>query len=153
MLLAGGISSAGGQDEARATLESVIAAPASRRLRRGGNSDNKHKETQMFYEFRQYKMVDESKREAWVKFMEEVVIPFQVSKGMVVLGSFVDEEDKNLYYWIRRFKSEEERVRLYKAVYESDEWKNEIGPKIPDMMDRSAIVVKRIVPTDRSVIQ
>ncbi len=107
----------------------------------------------MFYEFRQYKMVDESKREAWVKFMEEVVIPFQVSKGMVVLGSFVDEEDKNLYYWIRRFKSEEEREKLYKAVYESDEWKNDIGPKIPDMMDRSAIVVKRIVPTDRSVIQ
>ena len=29
----------------------------------------------MFYEFRQYKMVDASKREAWVKFMEEVDFP------------------------------------------------------------------------------
>ena len=107
----------------------------------------------MFYEFRQYKMIDESKREEWVRFMEEVVIPFQVSKGMVVLGSFVDEEDKSLYYWVRRFNNENERERLYKAVYESEEWKNEIAPKIPSMMDRSAIVVKRIVPTEKSVIQ
>lgn len=107
----------------------------------------------MFYEFRQYKMVDESKREEWVKYMEEIIIPFQVSKGMVVLGSFVDEEDKSLYYWIRRFNNEKEREQLYKAVYESDTWKNEIAPKIPSMMDRSAIVVKRIVPTGKSVVQ
>ncbi len=107
----------------------------------------------MFYEFRQYKMVDPSKRKEWVKYMEEVIIPFQVSKGMVVLGSFVDEEDENLYYWIRRFNNEKERERLYKAVYESEVWKTEIGPKIPSMMDRSAIVVKRIIPTGRSVIQ
>ena len=107
----------------------------------------------MFYEFRQYKMVDESKREEWVRFMEEDIIPFQVSKGMVVLGSFVDEEDPSLYYWIRRFKDEKEREQLYKAVYESDEWKNNFSPRIPALMDRSAIVVKRIIPTGRSVIQ
>ncbi len=106
----------------------------------------------MFYEFRQYKMV-KGKRKEWVKFMEEVAIPFQVSKGMVILGSFVDEEDENLYYWIRRFKNEKDRERLYKAVYQSDEWKNEIAPQIPAMMDRKAIVVKRIVPTGKSVVQ
>ena len=106
----------------------------------------------MFYEFRQYTM-KKGKRKEWVKFMEEEIIPFQVSKGMVILGSFVDEENENLYYWIRRFKNEKERERLYKAVYESDKWKNEIGPKIPSLMDRSKIVVKRIVPTGKSVIQ
>ena len=106
----------------------------------------------MFYEFRQYKMV-KGKRKEWVKYMEEVIIPFQVSKGMVILGSFVDEEDENLYYWIRRFKNEKERERLYKAVYQSDRWKDEIGPKIPSMMDRKGIVVKRIIPTGKSVIQ
>jgi hypothetical protein len=106
----------------------------------------------MFYEFRQYTM-KKGKRKEWVKFMEEEIIPFQVSKGMVILGSFVDEENENLYYWIRRFKNEKERERLYKAVYQSDKWKNEIGPKIPSLMDRSKIVVKRIVPTGKSVIQ
>lgn len=105
----------------------------------------------MFYEFRQY-TVFPGKRDAWVKYMEEVIIPFQVSKGMVVVGSFVDEENENLYYWIRRFRNEKERERLYKKVYESAEWKDEIGPKVGEMLDRPKIVVKRIVPTSRSVI-
>jgi hypothetical protein len=106
----------------------------------------------MFYEFRQY-TTQKGKREEWVKLMEDEIIPFQVSKGMVILGSFVDEEDENLYYWIRRFKDEKERERLYEAVYQSDEWKNNFSPRIPALMDRSKIVVKRIVPTGKSVIQ
>ncbi len=106
----------------------------------------------MFYEFRQYTIKD-GKRNEWVKFMEEEIIPFQVSKGMVILGSFVDEENENLYYWIRRFKNEKERVRLYKKVYESDEWVKDMGPRVGDILDRKSIVVKRIVPTGKSVIQ
>ena len=106
----------------------------------------------MFYEFRQYTIKD-GKRSEWVKYMEEVIIPFQVSKGMVILGSFIDEEDEDTYYWIRRFKNEKERERLYKAVYESDTWKNEIGPKAGEYLDRSKIKVKRIVPTPKSVVQ
>ena len=88
----------------------------------------------------------------WVKYMEEVIIPFQVSKGMVIVGSFVGEQDENLYVWIRRFESESERERQYEAVYESDEWVNNIAPKIPDMLDRDKIVVTRIEPTPVSVI-
>ena len=89
----------------------------------------------------------------WVNYMEEVIIPFQISKGMVILGSFVGEEEKDLYVWIRRFESEEQRERLYEAVYESNTWKNEIAPKIPGMMDRSQIKVTRLEATPRSVIQ
>ena len=48
---------------------------------------------------------------------------------------------------------EEEREKLYAAVYESDNWVNEIGPKIPEMMDRSKIVVRRLEASSRSVIQ
>jgi hypothetical protein len=105
----------------------------------------------MFYELRQYRMRP-GQRDNWVKCMEEEIIPFQVSKGMVILGSFVGEEDEGLYVWIRRFESEEERKRLYKEVYESDYWKNEIAPKVPEMLDREAIEVKRIVATPKSVI-
>ena len=106
----------------------------------------------MFYEFRQYTIKD-GKRKEWVKYMEEVIIPFQVSKGMVVLGSFVDEEDEETYYWIRRFKNEKERERLYKAVYESATWKEEMAPVAGEMLDRKKIKVKRIVPTGKSVVQ
>ena len=106
----------------------------------------------MFFELREYR-THAGQRENWVKFMEDEIIPFQVGKGMVILGSFVGQEEDDLYIWVRRFESEEERVKLYEAVYESDEWKNDIGPRIPEMMDRSKIVVRRIEATSRSVMQ
>ncbi len=106
----------------------------------------------MFYEFRQY-TTHPGKRAEWVRFMENEIIPFQVSKGMVVAGSFVDEEDENLYYWMRRFKSEKERERLYRKVYESKEWTEYFAPRVGEYLDRKKIVVKRIVATPKSVIQ
>ncbi len=106
----------------------------------------------MFFELRQYRMRP-GQKEAWVRCMEEEIIPFQVSKGMVILGSFVGQEEEDLYVWIRRFENEQERERLYEAVYQSDEWKSTIGPKIPEMMDRSKIVVRRIEATPRSKLQ
>ena len=106
----------------------------------------------MLFELRQYRMRP-GQEANWVNYMEEVIIPFQISKGMVILGSFVGEEEKDLYVWIRRFESEKQREQLYDAVYESDTWKNEIAPKIPDMMDRSQIKVTRLEATPRSVIQ
>jgi hypothetical protein len=106
----------------------------------------------MLFELRQYR-AKPGQRDKWVKFMEEVIIPFQVSKGMVILGSFVGEEEEDLYVWIRRFTSEAERKQLYAAVYESDYWKNDISPKIPDMLDREAIKVTRLEATPKSAMQ
>jgi hypothetical protein len=105
----------------------------------------------MFFELRQYRIKD-GQRAKWVKFMEEVIIPFQISKGMVVVGSFIAQQEDDLYIWIRRFESEEEREQLYKAVYEDDQWKNVISPQIGELLDRSKIVVTRIEPTPKSVI-
>ncbi|HCK11658.1 MAG TPA: NIPSNAP family containing protein, partial [Candidatus Latescibacteria bacterium] len=62
-----------------------------------------------FFELRQYRIKDGRMNE-WVEFMETEIIPYQVSKGMVVVGSFVAEEEEDLYIWIRRFENEEERV-------------------------------------------
>jgi hypothetical protein len=106
----------------------------------------------MFFELRQYR-TKPGQRENWVKCMEEEIIPFQVSKGMVIVGSFVGEEEDDLYVWIRRFDSEDERKRLYEAVYESDYWKNEIAPKVPEMLDRDKIKVTRIQATPKSVMK
>lgn len=105
-----------------------------------------------FYELRQYK-VRPGKLAEWVKIMETEIIPFQVSKGMVVCGSFQGETDESVYVWLRRFESEAEREALYKAVYESDHWKEKIAPRVPDYLDRSAAVITRIVPTTKSTMQ
>ncbi len=106
----------------------------------------------MFFELRQYR-IKGGQREAFVKLMEEEVIPFQVAKGMVVVGSFVAQEEDDLYVWIRRFENEEERERLYQAVYDSDQWKDEISPNIGTMLDRESIQVTRLEATPKSVIQ
>jgi len=105
----------------------------------------------MLFELRQYRC-HPGQRENWVRYMEEVIIPFQVSQGMVICGSFVGEEEDDLYVWIRRFESEAQRVELYAAVYESDTWKNEISPRIPEMLDRDKIVVTRMESTPKSVM-
>ena len=105
-----------------------------------------------FYELRQYKFLP-GKMDEWVRMMEQEIIPFQVSKGMVVCGSFRGETDDSVYVWLRRFESEAEREALYKAVYESDFWKNEMGPRIPNYLDRPNNVITRIVPTPKSTVR
>ena len=106
----------------------------------------------MLFELRQYRILG-GQRDTWVKFMEEVLIPYQVSKGMVIVGSFIAEEDPDLYVWIRRFESEQQREQLYKAVYESDHWKSVIAPRISEMLDREKMVVTRLVPTPGSALR
>lgn len=105
-----------------------------------------------FYELRQYKVLP-GQMAGWLEMMEQEIIPFQVSKGMVICGSFQGETDQSVYVWLRRFESEEQRLALYAAVYESDYWKNTIAPRVPEYLDRSAIVVTRIVPTSRSTMR
>ena len=102
-----------------------------------------------FFEIRQYKVLP-GKIAAWCDVMEKEIIPFQVSHGMVICGSYRHETDESVYFWIRRFESEEQRVALYKAVYESDHWKTKIAPRVPEYLDRSGIIVNRVVATPRS---
>ncbi len=52
-----------------------------------------------FYELRQY-FVRPGKMNEWVKIMEEEIIPFQVSKGMVICGSFRGETDEFLLHLV-----------------------------------------------------
>ena len=106
----------------------------------------------MLFELRLYRMRP-GQRDAWVKFMEEEIIPFQISKGMVIVGSFVGEQDQDQYVWLRRFESEEERVALYKAVYETDHWKNTVAPRVAELIDREQIQVIRLQPTPKSVLR
>jgi len=104
------------------------------------------------FELRQYRMKP-GQKDAWVKLMDEEIVPFQTQQGMVIVGSWVGEAEPDLFVWIRRFDSEEERVRLYEAVYQSDRWKNDIGPRVGELIDRERIVVTRLLATPHSVIR
>jgi hypothetical protein len=72
---------------------------------------------------------------------------------MVILGSLTGEDDDSAHVRIRRFADEAERKRLDEAVYRSDHWRENIGPRIPEMMDREQISVTRLTPTPKSPIQ
>ena len=63
-----------------------------------------------FYELRQYK-VWPCKMDEWVNFMEKEIIPFQISKGMVITGSFRGEKDDTTFIWLRRFEDETSREK------------------------------------------
>jgi hypothetical protein len=122
-----------------------------------------------FFELRIYQ-VQPGKMQEWLAFMEEVVIPFQVKQGMVIHGSFtMDSTDEfslrdgervmdstqkgETYVWIRRFESAEQKEKLYKAVYESEEWVNNIGPRVGTLIDRTSIVVHNLSATALSVMK
>ncbi len=106
----------------------------------------------MLYELRQY-TIKRGKMKAWVKLFESEIMPFQISKGMVITGSFCVEKDPTTFIWLRRFKNEAERKRLYERVYETSHWKEVIAPKVDKLLIRKAILVTRLVPTTRSVAQ
>src|SRR4030081_2762681 len=105
-----------------------------------------------FYELRQYK-VRPGKIDEWVKIMEEEIIPFQISKGMVICGSYRGETDDSIYFWIRRFESEAQREQQYKDVYESDYWKTTIAPKAPEYVVRGENIISRVGATPLSPMQ
>lgn len=105
-----------------------------------------------FLELRQYK-IRPGKMEEWLAYMQEEIIPFQVSKGAVICGSFRGEEDDSVYVWIRRFESEADRERIYAAIYDSDHWKNTVSPRVGELIDREAINVQRITATRLSTMQ
>jgi hypothetical protein len=105
-----------------------------------------------FYEIRQYQ-IHPGRMAEWVRIMEEEIVPFQVSKGMVICGLFRHETDESVWFWIRRFESEAQREQQYKDVYESDYWKTKIAPKAPEYVVRGENIISRVVPTPRSPMQ
>ena len=105
-----------------------------------------------FYEIRQYE-IRPGKMDSWIKMFDEEILPFQVSKGMVVAGIFRGETYDSVFFWIRRFEDEAHREALCKAVYESDVWKNEMSDRVGAHINRETIIVNRVVPSAGSVLK
>ena len=106
----------------------------------------------MLYELRQYQ-IKKGKMKQWVKLFEEEIVPLQVAKGMVIAGSFTAVKEANLFVWLRRFANTAERTKLYAKVYESEQWKTVLLPKVDAVLDRSAIVTTLLSPTRKSILQ
>lgn len=100
----------------------------------------------MFFELREYRIRD-GRRDEFVQLMTETIIPFQQSKGMVIVGSFVSLEEDDLYVWIRQFESEDQRKQLYDAVYGDSYWMNEIKTAMGDMLIRETMKVRLLQAT------
>ena len=122
-----------------------------------------------FFELRVYQ-ISPGKMDEWVSYMENTIMPFQIEKGMVIHGSFVmdssdqfalengervmnSEKKGNTYVWIRRFESQEEKIKLYKDVYESKEWLENIAPTVAKLVDRNSILVQNLSSTPLSVMK
>ena len=122
-----------------------------------------------FFELRIYQVLP-GKMQEWISFMEDTIIPYQVKNGMVIHGSFImDSSDEfsiqngerimnsetkgNTYVWIRRFENKEHKEKLYKAVYESADWMNDIGPKVAKLIDRNSIAVHNLTSTELSIMK
>jgi hypothetical protein len=105
----------------------------------------------MFYEIRRYQ-TEPGRRDEWVRYMENVVIPYQQSKGMTITASFVDDEDPDGYVWIRRFDDEDHRAALYAATQNDPQWIDGIFPAVADLLLIDRTIVTRAVPTPTSAL-
>ena len=106
----------------------------------------------MVLEMRTYRIMP-GQRERWIEFMEGEIIPFFVSHGNTVLGSFLGTEEEDLYIWIRRFDSEAERERVRTAVRESSHWRDNIAPVLPELIDTADMQSTWLEPTAKSVMR
>jgi len=104
------------------------------------------------HEIRRYE-VKPGKMADWLSLMEGEIIPFVMSKGMVMTASFQGETDDTLYVWVRRFEDEKHLTTAYEAVYESTHWKEVLSPKVGALLNREASEILRVVPTALSPMQ
>lgn len=106
----------------------------------------------MIFELRRYQ-IKTGKMAAWHELMNKTIIPYQVSKGVVVVACFCVPAEPDTFIWIRRFKNEAEQQALSAAMYDSDEWLNVIKPQVAALMIAEEKVVTDLIATDYSPIQ
>jgi len=104
------------------------------------------------FELRQYKVRD-GKMAEWLELMEGEIVPFGLSKGMVFVASFCAEDDPTNYIWIRRFEDTAHLDAMYKAIYESEHWVNNIKPRVGELLIREEAIIHRLNPTQPSPLQ
>ena len=122
-----------------------------------------------FFELRIYEVYP-NKMSDWVEFMNKEIIPFQEERGMEINGTFImnssdqffeesgerkmhSEKKGSIYVWIRRFLGQDQKKKLYKAVYESNEWVEYYRPKVSEMINLNSIIVHNLSATEMSLLK
>ena len=122
-----------------------------------------------FFELRIYEVYP-NKMSDWIEFMNKEIIPFQEERGMEINGTFImnssdqffeesgerkmhSKKKGSTYVWIRRFLSQDQKKKLYKAVYESNEWVEYYRPKVSEMINLNSIIVHNLSATEMSLLK
>ena len=74
--------------------------------------------------------------------MKDELLPYQRSKGMRVLNTYVHtgEDGHDYFVWLREFDSEQARQTIYAETYK--EWRiSEIRPKVYEMIEQDSVKV------------
>ena len=105
-----------------------------------------------YFQLRQYG-IQPGKRAEMIKYMDEVVIPYLVSKGDIVVASFVGPLDEaDAYIWLRRYESEEDEKRIAEAIKDDERTDGIIAPLL-ELMDRDRVVITRLEASPNSILR
>ncbi|XQW86466.1 NIPSNAP family protein [Thalassotalea piscium] len=99
-------------------------------------------------ELREYK-IKPGKTKEWLNWMKAELIPYQKSKGMKIIDTYIHTgADGNDYFiWLREFDNEESRMKIHGLTY-NDWWIKEIRPKVFKLIDENSITVKLVQQVD-----
>ncbi|WP_416430574.1 hypothetical protein [Piscirickettsia salmonis] len=75
--------------------------------------------------------------------MRDEILPYQRSKGMIIINTSIYSSDDGFDYfiWLREFDNAEAREKVYKNTY-NKWWATEMKPKIFKLIDKTSINVK-----------
>ncbi len=104
----------------------------------------------MLVEIRRYEIAP-GRRDEFVRFFDEQVLPEMRRFGMNVLGQFVSVEDATTFYYLRAFVDEDQRNRQTRAFYESPAWLDRLRDRALAM--ETGWVVEVVAPTPGSAIR
>jgi hypothetical protein len=106
----------------------------------------------MIFELREYGL-QKGYKDEFFQFLQDIIIPFQESKGMTIVACFKALEEDDKIIWIRRYKDKVQLEKLTKEVYQSDEWLNNIKPKIIHMLNPDKMKITLLEPGEKSSLQ
>ena len=103
----------------------------------------------MIVEIRRYE-IEPGRRDEFVRFFEEEVLPAMRRVGMQILGQFVSLDDDTVFYYLRAFDDEAQREVQSAAFYESADWLDDLKDRAMEM--ETGWEVEMVTPTPGSAI-
>lgn len=104
-------------------------------------------DTLKLIELREYKLKP-GMTQQWLDWMHEEILPYQISKGMKVLNTYIHkgEDGEDYFIWLREFDDEASREKIYAETY-NEWWINEIRPRVFEHIDQDSVTVRVLTPS------